>query len=135
MKAYKAPWSTSLIVLSAVFSVICIALALQLFLSGLAWATLFPLAIVLGGLLFTVRGYTVTRDAILVHRLLWSTRLPLSELKSAEVAPDIARGGLRLFGNGGLFSFSGLFRNRSLGTYRAFLTDLHRTVVLHFSRG
>jgi hypothetical protein len=39
-----------------------------------------------------------------------------------------------LFGNGGLFSFTGLFRNRSLGTYRAFLTDLHRTVVLHFSK-
>ena len=134
MKTYKAPWSTSLLVLSSIFSVIFIAVAIQLFVSGLAWATLVPLAIVFGGLLLTVRGYAVTSDAILVHRLLWSTRLPLSELKSAEFAPDIARGGLRLFGNGGLFSFSGLFRNRSLGTYRAFLTDLHRTVVLHFTK-
>lgn len=42
--------------------------------------------------------------------------------------------GLRLCGNGGLFSFSGWFRNRALGVYRAFVTDPHRTVVLRYPR-
>ena len=42
------------------------------------------------------------------------------------------RGSLRLFGNGGIFSITGLFRNRALGNYRAFVTDLKRTVVLRF---
>jgi hypothetical protein len=134
MKHYKAPWSTSLIVISSVVTVICVAVAIQLFVSGRPWTAFVPLAIVFGGLLFTVRGYSVTSDAILVHRLFWSTRLPLSGLESAEVAPNIMRGGLRLFGNGGLFSFTGFFRNRSLGSYRAFVTDQHRTVVLHFPR-
>jgi hypothetical protein len=36
----------------------------------------------------------------------------------------------RLFGNGGLFSFTGLYRNRSFGRYRAFVTDPARSVAL-----
>jgi hypothetical protein len=43
------------------------------------------------------------------------------------------RGGFRLWGNGGLFSFTGWFRNSALGVYRSFVTDPHRTVVLRYS--
>lgn len=85
-----------------------------------------------GSALFTVRGYSVTPDAILIHRLLWTTRLSLAGLHSAQVEPDAMRRSLRLFGNGGLFSFTGFFRSKALGVYRAFVTDPHRTVVLHF---
>jgi len=42
------------------------------------------------------------------------------------------KGSLRLFGNGGLFSSSGLFWNRRLGRYRAFATDPGNAVVLEF---
>ncbi len=35
---------------------------------------------------------------------------------------------------GGLFSFTGSFRNKALGAYRAFVTDPHRTVVLRFPK-
>jgi hypothetical protein len=134
MKTYKAPWSTSLVVLSSLVTIICIGVAIQLVVIGRAWTALVPLAIIFGGLLLTIRGYTVTPDAILVHRLAWSTRLPLSGLESVEIASDIMRGGLRVFGNGGLFSFTGFFRNRALGAYRAFVTDPHRTVVLRFAK-
>ena len=133
MKHYKAPWGISLIVISSLVTVVCIAVAIHLLASGRAWGALGPLAIICGGLLFTIRGYTITADAILVHRLFWSTRLPLSGLRSAEVAPDIMRSGIRLCGNGGLFSFAGWFRNKALGVYRSFVTDLHRTVVLRFA--
>jgi hypothetical protein len=44
------------------------------------------------------------------------------------------RGSFRLFGNGGMFSFTGWYRNRALGTYRAFVTDLKQTVVLRFEK-
>jgi len=43
------------------------------------------------------------------------------------------RGSIRLFGNGGLFSFSGFFRNQALGIYRAYVTDPALTVVLVFA--
>jgi hypothetical protein len=134
VKHYAAPWSKSLIIISALVSIGCVAIAIVSLRSGSPGRALFPLALIFGALLFIVRGYTITRDAILVHRLFWTTRLPLSGLQSAEVAPDAMRGGIRLFGNGGLFSITGFFRNKMLGTYRAFVTDPHRTVVLQFAK-
>lgn len=136
MKNYKAPWSASLIVVSSLAAVLCAGIAIGLVLSGrgaLPWVALLPIAIIAGGALFTIRGYTVTPDAIGVHRLFWTTRLPLAGLQSAQFEPDAMRGSIRTFGNGGLFSFTGFFRSKALGAYRAFVTDLHRTVVLRFS--
>ena len=133
MKTYKAPWSTSLIVISSLASFVLIVGTLQCVVTGHPWIALGLCGVIFGGLLFTIRGYTITPDAILVHRLFWSTRLPISGLQSAEVAPDIMRSGIRLWGNGGLFSFTGWFRNRALGVYRSFVTDPHRTVVLRYA--
>jgi len=90
------------------------------------------LATVLITALYTIRGYTVTPEAILVHRLLWATRLPRERLVSAVSEPGAMKGSLRLCGNGGMFSFSGWFWNKRLGRYRAYVTDLNRTVVLRW---
>jgi hypothetical protein len=132
MKKYAAPWSTSLIIISSLATLISIAVALTVALSGRPWIALLPLAIVCGSVPFTIRGYSVTPDALLVHRLLWTTRLPLAGLDSVRAESEAMRRSLRTFGNGGLFSFTGWFRNAQLGAYRAFVTDPHRSVVLHF---
>jgi hypothetical protein len=135
MKTYKAPWGTSLIVISTLATILCVGIAIGMIWSSrgiLPWVALLPLAIICGGALFTIRGYTVTPEAVLVHRLFWTTRLPLTGLQSAQFMPDAMRWSLRTFGNGGLFSFTGFFRNKALGAYRAFVTDPRRTVVLHF---
>ena len=34
--------------------------------------------------------------------------------------------------NGGFFSFTGYFRNKELGSYRAFMTDRRRALVIRF---
>jgi hypothetical protein len=132
MKKYAAPWSTSLIIISSLATLICIGVAISVALSGRPWIALLPLAIVCGSVPFTIRGYSVTPDALLVHRLLWTTRLPLAGLDSVRAEPEAMRRSLRTFGNGGVFSFTGWFRNAQLGAYRAFVTDPHRSVVLHF---
>ena len=90
--------------------------------------------LVLGTALFTIRGYTVTPEAILVHRLLWSTRLPRAGLVSAVSEPKVMNRSLRICGNGGMFSFTGWFWSKSLGRYRAYVTDLNRTVVLRWEK-
>ena len=136
MKTYGAPWGTSLVVTSLVTALICLGVAILMLWRGpgwIHWVAVLLLATICGGALFTVRGYTVTPDAVLVHRLFWSTRLPLAGLQSVEFAPGAMRRSLRILGNGGLFSFSGCFRNKTLGAYRAFVTDLRRTVVLRFA--
>jgi hypothetical protein len=43
------------------------------------------------------------------------------------------RGSIRTFGNGGAFSFSGVYYNKRLGSYRAFVTDPRRAVVLRYA--
>jgi hypothetical protein len=135
MRNYKAPWGISLIVVSSLATVLCAGIAIGFILSGiraLQWMASLPLAILVGGGMSTIRGYAVTPDAILVRRLFWTTRLPLTGLKSAQFEPDAMRGSIRTFGNGGLFSLSGSFSNKGLGAYRALVTDMHRTVVLRF---
>jgi hypothetical protein len=69
-----------------------------------------------GALPFIVRGYTITGDTILVHRLLWDTKLPRAGLESATAEPDAMRRSIRTFGNG-----------------RAFVTDPRRAVVLRYA--
>lgn len=135
MKNYKAPWSTLLIVISSLVTTLCASIAIGLIWNGRGmrpWFALLPIVIIAGSALFTVRGYTVTTGALLIHRLLWTTRLPLGDLQSARFEPDAMRGSLRLLGIGGLFSFSGCFRSKSLGFFRAYATDQRRTVVLRF---
>jgi len=140
--AFGAPWSTSLKVLTALSVGILASV-------GASFAAFFPrqtaagvpflfamsavVASLGGSVLFMVRGYELEAGDLLILRLLWATRLPLQGLTAAWADPDAMRGSLRLFGNGGLFVFAGLFTNRKLGRYRAFATQPKNSVVLRFS--
>lgn len=135
MRSYEAPWSMSLIVISSLATVLCAGMAIGFIWSGvraLPWFALLPIAIIAATAPFAIRGYAVTADALLIRRLLWTTRLPLDGLRSAKFEPDATRRSIRTLGNGGLFSFTGAFSNETLGAYRAYATDLRRTVVLRF---
>ena len=142
MKRYAAPWSKLLIVMSMLVTVLCLGISATVWWESAAkrpssppcWLAVLPLVILFGAAPFTIRGYAITPDAILVHRLLWDTQLPRVGLESAQVEPDAMRRSLRTFGNGGGFSFSGFYYNKRLGSYRAFVTDLHRTVVLRYAK-
>lgn len=117
MKHYEAPWSTSLIVTSVLTTVLCLGVTAGTWLNlagmhppgTLGYIMTLPLGILFGTALFTIRGYSISSDSILVHRLLWSTVLPRAGLEWAQVEPDAMRGSLRTFGNGGAFSFTGFY--------------------------
>lgn len=119
--------------MSALTSALCLGLAAWLGFgepATPAWLPLLVLAMPVSAALFTIRGYAILPDALAVRRLLWTTRVPLAGLESARHDPDAMRGSLRLFGNGGFYAFSGWFRSKALGNYRAFVTDPSRAVVL-----
>jgi hypothetical protein len=99
---------------------------------GTYLALCIPPLVILGGVLFVVRGYQLAPGELRVHRLLWATRIDLAGLDRAAADPSAMDGSLRIFGNGGLYAVTGLFQNRTLGRYRAFVTDKRRSVVLHF---
>lgn len=135
---FKAPWGTTLTIVSTVASFVLIGVAVAILAaSGIPpwtkWlATLTTLGTLLTCALFTVRGYELGRHELHVHRLFWTTRISLGGLQAAEADPDATRNSIRLFGNGGLYSFSGWFRNTRLGVYRLCATDPGRAVVLRF---
>ena len=103
MKTYKAPWSTSLIVVSVLATLLCLGITFGIPLlpapkhcGELAmWLRWLPMVLIIGSALFTIRGYTISPDAILVHRLLWATRLPRAGVQSAEFVPNAMRKSLR----------------------------------------
>jgi hypothetical protein len=94
--------------------------------------TFIPLGVFAVAALFAIRGYSITPQAIRVHRLFWSTSVPLAGLETARFEPRVMKSSIRTFGNGGIFSISGWFYRKGLGAYRAFVTDPRQTVVLRF---
>ena len=126
MKNYKAPWCIPMIVVSVLATALLVGTTVKTqpwaARHDQGWLAWLPLALVFGCALFTIRGYSITPDAILVHRLFWATRLPRAGLQSARVDPKAMRWSLR-FGNGGLFSISGFYWNKPVGSYRAFVTN------------
>ncbi len=140
MKA--APWSLSVKVASAFSTVVLLALALGLplalsnashppFADGMrGLLRVLPLLIIAVAALFVVRGYEIAGRELVVRRLLWATRVPLDGLEHAWQDPEAMAGSIRVFGNGGLFAVTGVYRNGKLGTYRAYVTDRSRALVL-----
>ncbi len=138
---FRAPWCWSLRIISALATAVVVGVEV------LAWtrselpplarlAMVFvPAVMLVLTALWTIRGYQLSAGVLSIRRLLWATRLPLAGLVSAQADATATRRSLRLFGNGGLFSFSGLFWNRRFGRYRMFATDPRLAVVLTFARG
>ncbi|MDK9702500.1 MAG: PH domain-containing protein [Sulfuritalea sp.] len=89
-----------------------------------------PLAALVGSALFMVRGYTIRDADLSIERLGFFTSVSLSGLSRAWHDPAVCKGSRRVFGNGGLFAFCGVFYRKDLGRYRLFATDLSRAVVL-----
>ena len=137
---FSAPWGTLLIATTSLAVGILVGVPIIGLTTGprgeIPWFILMimmPLTILLIGILFTIRGYIVTGDTLLVQRLFWNTRVSLANLRSVEADPKSMAKTIRTWGNGGMFCFSGMFRNKKLGSYRAFVTDPKRSVVLKFS--
>lgn len=137
---FSAPWSRAVKIVT--FAVIVLLVGVSVVgsrhlsdttpLSARFAATFLPLAILLGTLPFIIRGYVLTPHELRIERLGWSNRFALANVESVEANPEAMRWSIRLCGSGGLFGFFGWFRNRTLGTYRAYGTDPKNTVVIKF---
>jgi len=135
-----APWPKSLKLISTLGTILILALGISAYLAipipsgfthlfGLGIALVLPSILGLS-LLFMVTGYAVEGSDLYVKRLFFSTRIALGGLSRVSFEPGICKGSIRLWGNGGLYSFTGLYRSKGLGNYRLFGTDLSRSVVL-----
>jgi PH (Pleckstrin Homology) domain-containing protein len=137
-----APWPTALKVVSLLATAVLAGVSYAMFRAiptgtrvpyaqefGTVMAFVCPV-IALIALLFIVRSYEIDPDELGIERLFWTTRISLAGLTRAWHDPAAMKRSIRVFGNGGLYSITGLYRNRTLGTYRAFVTDPKRSVIL-----
>ncbi|WP_160153240.1 PH domain-containing protein [Microbulbifer sp. ALW1] len=134
---FSAPWSRQLRWITALTSLFLVGTSVILQINTPAHAPStyqlgiwLPLALLLLCAVFTVRGYRLQGNDLIVRRLGWSTRISLGEIESVTHEPDAMKGSIRLFGNGGYFGYIGLFRNQKLGRYRAFATSAAHSVVI-----
>ncbi|HQR45471.1 MAG TPA: PH domain-containing protein [Thermoanaerobaculia bacterium] len=137
-----APWSTALKVVSALGTAVLLGVGTMIYRtvprgSRVPFAETFgtlltavPLLILVLSLLYVVTGYRLDTAGLEVQRLLWTTRVGLEGLERAWHDPEATCRSIRIWGNGGLYSVSGWFRNAGLGRYRAFVTDPRKAVVL-----
>lgn len=137
---FKAPWGASLKIITVFAVIILIVIILIGILSGPANNTSWMLGMV--GLpffilvvtpFFSIRGYILSNNTLVIERPGWNTRLALDDLVSAETDHEAMAGSVRTFGNGGMFCIAGAFSNSRLGNYRAFATDPKLSVVLKFT--
>jgi len=134
---YAAPWGISVKLVTLFISVVLFGIPLaaiaMVHVSGLGLLiVVVPLSIWVFTLPFMVLGYELTADELRIRRFGWKSVFPLNSLRSAQYNPNAMARSLRTFGNGGLFSVCGHFKNRELGHYRAFVTDPKNAVVLRF---
>lgn len=136
-EVFKAPWAVSLIVITAVISLLLVGISLTGILTGsrsgvIIVMIVIPLLILFISALFSVRGYRLVDSTLYIQRLGWDSKIDLQNLTTADVDPQAMKNSRRTWGNGGLFSFSGWFYNPTIGTYQAYATDPQQAVILRF---
>ena len=80
---------------------------------------------------YSPRGYLVSARTITVRRLVGNAVLALEAVRDVRPATkDDFRGCLRLWGNGGLFGYYGLFRTSKLGKCTWYVTNRRKAVIV-----
>jgi transcriptional regulator with XRE-family HTH domain len=129
---FRAPWSLTVKIVTPL--VIGVLLALPFIIPGqtLPWLHWWLWGVFVFTLFFSVSGFSVRDGQLLVHRLGWATKFELAQLSAFSANPHAMMGSIRLFGNGGFFCFIGYYRNSVIGSFRAYVTDPAKSVVLEF---
>ncbi len=78
--------------------------------------------------LFSVTGFTLEGNTLIVSRPLWKTKIVLPPDCTARAEPEIRKGLLKTMGNSGLFGYTGGFRNRKLGNFKTYATNWSHAV-------
>ena len=110
---FTAPWSITLKLITLFISLLLITIAILGIFNGprnnVIWFPLmviFPLLLVITLAFFTIRGYVIIGDKLLIRRIGWNSTVNLAGLKTAVVMADAMDRSIRTFGNGGVFCFA-----------------------------
>ena len=80
--------------------------------------------------LFSVTGFTLEENMLIVSRPFWKTKIAIPPNSTARLEPEIRTGLLKTMGNGGLFGYTGGFRNKTLGNFKTYATNWNHAVSI-----
>jgi len=127
-RAFSASYDSMTKAVSVVVCLLLIAVATVVHIIFIA--LLFPLLIALA-YAYSPRGYVLTEDAIVIKRLIGDVRVPLAGIREIRAGtPADFTGCIRIWGNGGLFGYYGLFRTARLGKCSWYVTNRGKTVIV-----
>jgi len=127
-QSFAAPYDSTTKVMSVV---ICLLLAVIAVITQSAIVVLVGVAILFFAFAFSPRSYSIQNRSIVVKRLIGNVTIPLDGIREVRIATDDdLRGAYRLWANGGLFGYYGLFSTLKLGNCRWYMTDRKKAVIV-----
>ena len=81
------------------------------------------------------KSYKISDSELIISKYLMDEKYPLSGIKSYNQPKEPKKGLWRTMGNGGLFSYSGDFKNSELGHFKCYTKNWENLVALETDRG
>ena len=130
MKQNTAPTCRSIKIVTAFISLLTIAIFIgSLFIPVLIWAGFILLLIEIICFLYSPTAFEIRDKQLVVIKNLGKKSFgPINTCTS--IKHDEPSFGIRLWGNGGLFSATGIFWNKQYGIFRAYVTNSKRTYLV-----
>ena len=141
--SFPCTWSMGVTAITAITIIILVASTYFIwtddFPSSMLWLkyTLIVvfIATIIGGLGYMPIRLIIENDKIILHRLFGAINIPIKDIieikaiTSSETAFSI-----RTFGSGGLFGYLGKFKNKKLGNYTMYATNVNELILIRTDR-
>ena len=74
-------------------------------------------------------------DKIILHRLFGAINIPIKDIIAIKAIPNSETAfSIRIFGSGGLFGYLGKFKNKKLGNYTMYATNVNELILIRTDR-
>ncbi len=131
---YSATKSNFLKISSIIFIVIILWAAYQTYLRQIYLVTLICVLVLAYGFIFNVISYAVDDKFCYIKYWMHEKKISLGRVSSVSILKDFSYG-IRIFANGGLFSYCGLFYNTEIGRYWGYLNHKKSPILIKLKDG
>ena len=141
--SFPCTWSMGVTAITAITIIILVASTYFIwtddFPSSMLWLkyTLIVvfIATIIGGLGYMPIRLTIGNDKIILHRLFGAINIPIKDIIAIKAIPNSETAfSIRTFGSGGLFGYLGKFKNKKLGYYTMYATDINELILIRTAR-
>lgn len=141
--SFPCTWSMGVTAITAITIIILVASTYFIwtddFPSSMLWLkyTLIVvfIATIIGGLGYMPIRLTIGNDKIILHRLFGAINIPIKDIIAIKAIPNSETAfSIRIFGSGGLFGYLGKFKNKILGNYTMYATNVNELILIRTDR-